>query len=108
MAEKEHGLVRHAIKASSRSVNEGTMKRNVKVFTTRRPNNEVGNSRTLSIRRSASMASTGAALHVHPLDQRRRSGRSRPARRTPSAWQESVFNASVHEVPSGPNPISNR
>ncbi|KAL6349888.1 hypothetical protein AAG906_001775 [Vitis piasezkii] len=27
--------------------------------------------------------------------------------RSPS-WRQRVFNASVHEVPSGPNPISNR
>ena len=26
----------------------------------------------------------------------------------PLPWQNSIFNASEHEVPSGPNPISNR
>ncbi|OAY54405.1 hypothetical protein MANES_03G072000v8 [Manihot esculenta] len=28
--------------------------------------------------------------------------------RSPLPWQEKIFNASAHEVPSGPNPISNR
>ncbi|GLT81278.1 hypothetical protein SLA2020_526700 [Shorea laevis] len=29
-------------------------------------------------------------------------------RRSPLPWQERIFNTSAHEVPSGPNPISNR
>ncbi|CAL1402564.1 unnamed protein product [Linum trigynum] len=49
-------------------------------------------------------------FHFHGSS--RRSGRFRP-RRTPLPWQEkgsssAMFNASAHEVPSGPNPISNR
>ncbi|PKI58365.1 hypothetical protein CRG98_021240 [Punica granatum] len=43
----------------------------------------------------------------------RRNGRGREGprvrRRSPSLpWQDKIFNASEHEVPSGPNPISNR
>ncbi|MED6128168.1 hypothetical protein PIB30_095030 [Stylosanthes scabra] len=34
-------------------------------------------------------------------------GRSR-ASRPPLQWQNRFFNASEHEVPSGPNPISNK
>lgn len=35
-------------------------------------------------------------------------GRFRTRRPFPSSWRERVLNASDHEVPSGPNPISNR
>ncbi|PON42880.1 hypothetical protein PanWU01x14_278580 [Parasponia andersonii] len=75
-------------------------KSNMKEFTKR--GHGIGNSRFLATRQSASMAS---AVHVRPLVQSRR---SRSARRTPLPWQESAFNSSAHEVPSGPNPISNR
>ncbi|OIW00703.1 hypothetical protein TanjilG_09672 [Lupinus angustifolius] len=30
------------------------------------------------------------------------------APRPPLQWQNKIFNASEHEVPSGPNPIANR
>ncbi|EOX96818.1 Uncharacterized protein TCM_005975 [Theobroma cacao] len=40
------------------------------------------------------------ANHFSPPARRRR--------RWPSPWREKIFNASAHEVPSGPNPISNR
>ncbi|TKY45745.1 hypothetical protein E2542_SST30238 [Spatholobus suberectus] len=35
-------------------------------------------------------------------------GRSPRAPRPPLEWKNKIFNASEHEVPSGPNPISNR
>lgn len=34
--------------------------------------------------------------------------REAPTIPTTSSWGERLFNASAHEVPSGPNPISNR
>ncbi|XP_050234502.1 CLAVATA3/ESR (CLE)-related protein TDIF-like [Mercurialis annua] len=34
--------------------------------------------------------------------------RFRRGHRSPLPWQEKMLNASAHEVPSGPNPISNR
>ncbi|WRX13250.1 hypothetical protein QQP08_005737 [Theobroma cacao] len=39
------------------------------------------------------------ANHFSPPARRRR--------RWPFPWREKIFNASAHEVPSGPNPISN-
>ncbi|WVZ19898.1 hypothetical protein V8G54_007220 [Vigna mungo] len=33
---------------------------------------------------------------------------SSPAPRPPLKWKNKIFNANKHEVPSGPNPISNR
>lgn len=42
--------------------------------------------------------------HVPDLPKGRRS----KAPRRPLNWKNKIFNASEHEVPSGPNPISNR
>lgn len=48
------------------------------------------------------LGETEKGIHV---SRRPKRGRSR---RSPLQWENRVFNASAHEVPSGPNPISNR
>ncbi|KAB5573334.1 hypothetical protein DKX38_000528 [Salix brachista] len=58
---------------------------------------EMGNAKTVS---------EAKVIRIPPQSSRRR-GRFR-AHRSPLPWQEGIFNASAHEVPSGPNPISNR
>lgn len=91
-----------AIREHSIPLNEIMEKKsNVKEFATRR--HGIGNSKSLSTRQSVSTATSSA--HVRPLGQRRIPG---SAHRTPLLWHESAFNSSAHEVPSGPNPISNR
>jgi hypothetical protein len=45
--------------------------------------------------------------HVHDL-QKGPKGRNSRASRPLFQWKNKIFNASEHEVPSGPNPISNR
>lgn len=92
-----------AYKENRVPLNEEIMeeKSNIKEFTIRRL--AIGNSKSLSTRQSVSMATS--SVRVRPLGQRKRSG---SARRTPLPWQERAFNSSAHEVPSGPNPISNR
>ncbi|XP_038688934.1 CLAVATA3/ESR (CLE)-related protein TDIF [Tripterygium wilfordii] len=47
-------------------------------------------------------------VHIPPPSQSRRRERLRARSRSTLPWQEKIFNASEHEVPSGPNPISNR
>lgn len=51
-----------------------------------------------------------AAKGIHVPDQMQgpKRGRSRSPRPPPMQLQNRIFNASDHEVPSGPNPISNR
>ncbi|GAV75060.1 hypothetical protein CFOL_v3_18539 [Cephalotus follicularis] len=44
-------------------------------------------------------------IHIPPPSRRREWFRSP---RSPLPWKDGIFNASAHEVPSGPNPISNR
>ncbi|KAE7996427.1 hypothetical protein FH972_001154 [Carpinus fangiana] len=70
------------------------LKRNAMEFTSRR--HGAAKSKTDSTWKTQSTATNGA-IHV------RRRG-SKP----PLPWQEKMFNAGEHEVPSGPNPISNR
>ena len=81
---------------------DGSMKRNNMEFTSRKLG--VGKSKTNSTCKSESTATN--AIHVNPSPGRRR-GRFQ-AGKSPLPWQEKIFNASEHEVPSGPNPISNR
>ncbi|KAF3450097.1 hypothetical protein FNV43_RR06177 [Rhamnella rubrinervis] len=76
----------------------------VESITTRR--HGIGISKTFSTIQSASMTSNNA-IHVPPPGRRKGRFRARP-RSPPLPWQEKIFNASEHEVPSGPNPISNR
>ncbi|KAI4332094.1 hypothetical protein L6164_017031 [Bauhinia variegata] len=56
-----------------------------------------------STRQDLAQKETTNAVHVPQLGR----GRSRPPS-SPLPWQNKIFNASEHEVPSGPNPISNR
>ncbi|KAF4391401.1 hypothetical protein F8388_008012 [Cannabis sativa] len=66
---------------------------NVKDFATRRQYG-IGNSKPLFSTRQ------GVSKATMAVDQRRRSGPF-------PTWQKRAFSASAHEVPSGPNPISN-
>lgn len=52
---------------------------------------------------------TTKGIHV-PEDKLQHGSKRRNSRapRPPLQWQNKIFNASEHEVPSGPNPISNR
>lgn len=75
----------------------------VESITTRK--HGIGISKTSSTIQSVSMASNNA-IHVPPPGRRKGRFRARP--RSPLPGQEKIFNASEHEVPSGPNPISNR
>ncbi|KAL9406757.1 hypothetical protein Peur_003729 [Populus x canadensis] len=70
-------------------------KNGMEYFANRR--HDMGNAKTVS---------KANIIHIPPPSSRRR-GRFR-AHRSPLPWQEGVFNDSAHEVPSGPNPISNR
>jgi len=56
--------------------------------------------------RNVKTVSKANVIHIPPQSSRRR-GRFR-AHRSPLPWQEGIFSASAHEVPSGPNPLSNR
>jgi hypothetical protein len=84
----------------------GAMKRNnMESFTSRKLLGfGKSSSKTNSTCKSESTATN--AIHVNPSPGRRR-GRFQ-AGKSPLPWQEKIFNASEHEVPSGPNPISNR
>ena len=104
---------------SSRSEHEGLtmiMKRHVKEVTTRKQYGiNIGNPKTLSTHHSASLMETNG-VQFHPLSGQRRGSTKQPSHhRSPSRRpafpgrsESNVFNASAHEVPSGPNPISNR
>lgn len=48
---------------------------------------------------------TPEGIHVPDLPKGRRNSK---APRPSLKWKNKIFNASEHEVPSGPNPISNR
>ncbi|KAG6692279.1 hypothetical protein I3842_10G107200 [Carya illinoinensis] len=82
---------------------DGAMKRNAMEFTSRK--HGVGKSKTeSSTHKSLSVATNG----IHVPSPGRRSGRFQTSRSSPLLpWQENIFDAE-HEVPSGPNPISNR
>ncbi|KAK4564561.1 hypothetical protein RGQ29_006583 [Quercus rubra] len=80
---------------------DGSMKRSNMEFTSRKLG--VGKSKTNSTCKSES--TTANAIHV-PSPGRRKERYQ--ASKSPLPWQDKIFNASEHEVPSGPNPISNR
>ncbi|GAU13750.1 hypothetical protein TSUD_82590 [Trifolium subterraneum] len=81
----------------------GTKHRNnivVKATSAKEGRSRTKNSKALEETRSDTVVS-------HQLKGPKR-GHSRPSR-TPLQWQnKNVFNDIAHEVPSGPNPISNR
>ncbi|GLT69550.1 hypothetical protein SLA2020_416930 [Shorea laevis] len=68
------------------------LKRNSMEFTSRRHG---------GVGKSKSTDSTRKTVSTNAIHVRRRG-------KPPLPWQEKIFNASEHEVPSGPNPISNR
>jgi len=77
------------------------LKRNSVEFTSRRHGG--GKSKTDSLDSTCKTLSTATnGVHV------RRRGRLFQGSKPPLPWQEKIYNASEHEVPSGPNPISNR
>ncbi|KAF1891230.1 hypothetical protein Lal_00001372 [Lupinus albus] len=45
---------------------------------------------------------------IHVPDQPQKDPKRGKSRTPPSQWRKNIFNGSEHEVPSGPNPISNR
>ncbi|CAJ2637619.1 unnamed protein product [Trifolium pratense] len=51
---------------------------------------------------------TTKSNHVPNLQKGTPKGRNSRASRPLFQWKNKIFNASEHEVPSGPNPISNR
>ncbi|KAB1221587.1 hypothetical protein CJ030_MR2G027100 [Morella rubra] len=79
----------------------GAIKRSTMEFTSR--THSVGQSKTDSTCQSLPTA-TSNAIHVPPPGRRRGSFQ---ASKSPLPWQKKTFDASEHEVPSGPNPISN-
>ncbi|KAJ6712825.1 CLAVATA3/ESR (CLE)-RELATED PROTEIN 41-RELATED [Salix purpurea] len=91
MAIREH----RSLLGTSRD-GEYIKKNDMEFFPARR--HEMGNANTVS--------EANVIRNIPPQSSRRR-GRFR-AHRSPLPWQEGIFNASAHEVPSGPNPISNR
>lgn len=90
MAIREH----RSLLGTSRD-GEYIKKNDMEFFPARR--HEMGNAKTVS---------EAKVVRIPPQSSRRR-GRFR-AHRSPLPWQEGIFNAGAHEVPSGPNPISNR
>ncbi|KAI5332408.1 PREDICTED: PHAVU_009G244400g [Prunus dulcis] len=81
--------------STSRSHGVGAIKKNVMELGTRRSSSH-------GARYSKADESTGESSRRRGLGFRVRPGRQ------PFPWQENMFNAGAHEVPSGPNPISNR
>lgn len=104
MATNMFGFPPFTSSSSSRSYGGGE-KKNSMEFTTRKLHG-IGNSKTLSTRQSVAMPTNNGHNNVNPPSARRKARFQ--ARRSPLPWQDKIFNASEHEVPSGPNPISNR
>lgn len=46
------------------------------------------------------------SVQIAPIGKK--GGRKRVHKSRPLAWVDRIFNSSAHEVPTGPNPISNR
>ncbi|KAF1876318.1 hypothetical protein Lal_00029666 [Lupinus albus] len=72
------------------SANDGTKKRNTMVDASEREGSIQNFKKDMTLRESGP-----------------KRGHTR-APRSPLQWQNRIFNASEHEVPSGPNPIANR
>ncbi|KAM5587007.1 hypothetical protein ABKV19_005780 [Rosa sericea] len=90
MAKKQHSFQIPSVTHSSRHGVGGSIKKTAMEYSTRGSHG------------------TGRSKKVNSFAHE--SGRSRGSRgrRRNFKWQEKVFNAGEHEVPSGPNPISNR
>lgn len=97
-------IILHSTMANNIKINEADKKNAMELITTRR--HGIGISKTFSSTRQSVPVATDNAIHVPP--PARRKGRFGAHRGSPFPWQEKIFNASEHEVPSGPNPISNR
>ncbi|KAK2437768.1 CLAVATA3/ESR (CLE)-related protein TDIF [Trifolium repens] len=85
------------------SLKEGTKHRNnivVKATSAKEGRSKTQNSKTLEETLNDTVVS-------HQLKGTKR-GRSRPPRSPLQRRNRNIFNASAHEVPSGPNPSSNR
>ncbi|XP_061342434.1 CLAVATA3/ESR (CLE)-related protein TDIF-like [Gastrolobium bilobum] len=83
------------------STKEGAKKRNTMVTASAREGGSTQNSKDMALR------DANKGIHAHDQQQGPKRGHSRSPR-PPFQWQNKIFNASAHEVPSGPNPISNR
>ncbi|KAL2340121.1 hypothetical protein Fmac_008061 [Flemingia macrophylla] len=83
------------------SIEDGAKKRNTTAAASAREGNKQ-NPKT-----ETTPNQTANDSHVSVLLKGSKGGSSR-APRPPFQWQNRIFNASKHEVPSGPNPISNR
>ncbi|KAM1319350.1 hypothetical protein ACFX13_004489 [Malus domestica] len=98
VAQKKHSLpIPGTSSTSSRSLGVGviTKKNAIVESSTRRPSHGIINSK---------------ADHDFTGESGRRRGVGFQVRRgrQPIPWKENMFRAGAHEVPSGPNPISNR
>ncbi|KAK7329391.1 hypothetical protein VNO77_23557 [Canavalia gladiata] len=82
------------------SIKDGTKKRNAMVVASAREGSAQNSNTDITPKQ------TTKDTHVSDvLKGPKRRGSSVP--RPPLQWQNKIFNASEHEVPSGPNPISN-
>ncbi|KAJ1430514.1 putative CLAVATA3/ESR [Sesbania bispinosa] len=79
---------------------EGAKKRNITVVAASAREGSAQNSK-----KDMAIGKNGKGIVPHQLQGPKR-GHSRSSR-PPFQWQNRIFNASEHEVPSGPNPISN-
>ena len=85
------------------STKDGAKKRNTMVADSAREGTTTQNTKIMDI----TPKQTTKGINVPDLLRGPKGGPSRSAPRPPLQWQNKIFNASEHEVPSGPNPISN-
>nr|KYP50113.1 hypothetical protein KK1_028096 [Cajanus cajan] len=81
------------------STEDGAKKRNTMAAASAREGSTLQNLKT-----EITPKQTANDTHVSDLLKGPKGGSSR----VPRQWKNKIFNASAHEVPSGPNPISNR
>ncbi|CAL0324808.1 unnamed protein product [Lupinus luteus] len=84
------------------STKEGTKKRNTMVDASAREGSTQNYKKDMTLRES------GKGIHNVPVQVHGPKRGHARAPRPPLQWQKRIFNASEHEVPSGPNPIANR
>ncbi|KAH1209195.1 hypothetical protein GmHk_15G043785 [Glycine max] len=83
----------------------GTKKRNTMVAASAREAGSTQNIKAEEITPKQTIKDNHVPDHL--LNGTNKEGSSQ-SQRPPLEWQNKIFNASEHEVPSGPNPISNR
>ena len=85
-------ILEHNIFSPSTSNKEGVKKRNTKVVASVREESEQNSKKDMALGETSK-----GSIHVPKREHSQH-----------SQSQNRIFNASAHEVPSGPNPISNR